>query len=96
MNDNVVFVSNEWRSEEMARDSFIVSGLNWISGTELEKKNLSVKLRHGPKEYPCEVKLLDDGKLEVKLDGFDRGIAPGQFAVFYDEDVCLGGGTIVD
>jgi tRNA U34 2-thiouridine synthase MnmA/TrmU len=96
MNDNVVFVSNEWRSEEMARDSFIVSGLNWISGKISGKKNLSVKLRHGPKEYPCEVKLLDDGKLEAKLDGFDRGIAPGQFAVFYDGDICLGGGVISD
>jgi len=96
MNDNVVFVSNEWRSEEMARDSFIVSGLNWISGTEPEKRNLSVKLRHGPKEYPCEVRFIDDEKLSVKLDGFDRGIAPGQFAVFYDGDICLGGGVISD
>lgn len=94
--ENIVFVSNEWRSEEMARDSFIVSGLNWISGTEPKKKNLSVKLRHGPKEYPCEVKLLDDGDLSVKLDGFDRGIAPGQFAVFYDGDICLGGGVILE
>ncbi|MBP9751376.1 MAG: tRNA 2-thiouridine(34) synthase MnmA [Candidatus Moranbacteria bacterium] len=93
--DNTVFVSNEWRSEEMARDSFIVSRLNWISGKISGKKNLSVKLRHGPKEYPCEVKFLDDERLEVKLDGFDRGIAPGQFAVFYDGKYCLGGGVIV-
>ncbi len=92
--NNAVFVSNEWRSEEMARDSFVVSGPNWISGHAPEKENLSVKLRHGPKEYPCAVNLLDDGKLEVKLDGFDRGIAAGQFAVFYDGDTCLGGGTI--
>jgi tRNA-5-taurinomethyluridine 2-sulfurtransferase len=92
---NTLFVSNEWRSEEMARDSFVVSELNWISGHAPEKESLSVKLRHGPKEYPCAVKPLGDGKLEVKLDGFDRGIAPGQFAVFYDGDTCLGGGTIL-
>jgi tRNA-5-taurinomethyluridine 2-sulfurtransferase len=115
MDDNAVFVSNGWRSEEMARDSFMVSGLHWISGAppafplpsrrgapesarvrgeDGGSGKLSVKLRHGPKEYPCEVKPLDDGKLEVKLDGFDRGIAPGQFAVFYDGDVCLGGGVV--
>ena len=94
--DNTVFVSNEWRSEEMARDSFVVSGLNWISGSAPEKNNLSVKLRHGPKEYPCEISFTGDDRLSVKLDGFDRGIAPGQFAVFYDGDVCLGGGMIVE
>jgi tRNA U34 2-thiouridine synthase MnmA/TrmU len=107
--ENIVFVSNEWRSEEMARGSFMVGGLNWISGVSplpplspsertaplrQGSGKLSVKLRHGPKEYPCEVKLLDDGDLSVKLDGFDRGIAPGQFAVFYDGEYCLGGGTI--
>ena len=92
--DNTVFVSNEWRSEEMARDSFVVSGLNWISGTAPEKRDLSVKLRHGPKEYPCTIAAIEDGKLVVKLDGFDRGIAAGQFAVFYDGDICLGGGVI--
>jgi tRNA-specific 2-thiouridylase len=92
--DNTVFVSNEWRSEEMARDAFVVSGLNWISGHTPEKENLSVKLRHGPKEYPCTVTPSEDGKLEVKLDGFDRGIAAGQFAVFYDGEYCLGGGMI--
>ena len=36
------------------------------------------------------------GRLEVKMDEPDRGVAAGQFAVFYDGDVCLGGGMIAE
>jgi tRNA U34 2-thiouridine synthase MnmA/TrmU len=30
----------------------------------------------------------------VTLDRVDKGLAPGQFAAFYDGDVCLGAGAI--
>ena len=30
----------------------------------------------------------------VKIEGSDQGIAPGQFAVFYEKEVCLGCGMI--
>ena len=33
--------------------------------------------------------------LSVTLDEQDTGVAPGQFTVFYDGDVCLGGARIV-
>lgn len=92
---NTVFVSNEWRSEEMARSEFDVRDLNWTVGFPPEKKNLSVKIRHGEKEYPCEVSFENMEQLHVKLDGSDRGIAAGQIAVFYDGRCCLGGGVIV-
>jgi tRNA U34 2-thiouridine synthase MnmA/TrmU len=34
--------------------------------------------------------------LNVKMNDSDGGIAPGQFAVFYDNEVCLGGGIILE
>ena len=46
--------------------------------------------------------LLDDGKTRrgasahVRLRGRDKGLAPGQFAAFYDGEVCLGSGVIVE
>lgn len=91
---NTLFVSNAWRSEEMEQGEFIVRNLHWISGIPPKKTQLSVKIRHGAKEYPCEVVLRDDESAAVKLHGSDRGIAPGQIAAFYDGEYCLGGGSI--
>ncbi len=40
----------------------------------------------------CECQKRDNGPTTgvVKIEGNDQGIAPGQFAVFYDGDICLG------
>jgi tRNA-specific 2-thiouridylase len=38
--------------------------------------------------------VLEDGRLEVVFDELEWAVTPGQSVVFYDYDVCLGGGTI--
>ena len=79
-------------------DEFNVGKFNWIQEEEPQKKNLLVKVRHGENFYNCALTLNDDGIGSVKLDKPDKGIAAGQFAVFYDDSatdgVCLGGGVI--
>jgi tRNA (5-methylaminomethyl-2-thiouridylate)-methyltransferase len=91
---NIVYISNAWRSLETARDTFEVEDLNWIAGEKPKKKKLDVKIRHGAKMYSCTLHEIGSGKLRVNLDAPDTGIAPGQFAVFYDGEYCLGGGVI--
>lgn len=92
---NIVFISNTYHAEDKKRDTFPVSRFNWISGQEPTKENLEVKIRHGEALYAC-VLLLNDEKTSghVTLTETDQGIAPGQFAVFYDGTICLGSGVI--
>ena len=92
--NNVVYVSRENKIEKK-QDNFNVGKINWIVGTKPDKEDLQVKIRHGAHKYECKIVWMDDATINVTLNKLDRGIAPGQFAVFYDEDICLGGGVIL-
>jgi tRNA-specific 2-thiouridylase len=91
---NIVFISRENKSER-ERYEFNVGKINWIAGSKPSIKNLKVKIRHGVNYYECTIEFLNDEKVKVRMREPDQGIAPGQFAVFYDGDVCLGGGIIL-
>jgi len=98
--ENIVYVSKNYYAQDKIRDSFEVKKVNWILGQAPDNNNLEVKMRHGKKRYNCTLEFLantsetNGDTLRVKLAESDQGIAPGQFAVFYDGDICLGGGVI--
>ena len=91
---NLIYISKEKIKTEQTSE-FMVGKFNWISGSKPGKKDLQVKIRHGANFFNCNLELNGNETGKVFLDGSDKGIAPGQFAVFYDDEVCLGGGVIL-
>ena len=91
---NIVYISRTYYSHDKARNTFLVAHVNWMAGIFPKQKTLQVKLRHGTHVHECLIEQTDDGRVQVKLQNNDQGIAPGQFAVFYDGDLCIGGGQI--
>lgn len=53
-----------------------------------------VKVRYRQPDQQCSVSKTSDGKLEVAFAESQRAVAPGQYAVFYSGDRCLGGAVI--
>lgn len=91
--NNVVLVSHAERFEQRARDRFTVRSVHWIAGPP-ERTSLQTRLRHSPHLEPCEIEFKEDDRLEVTLRHKDSGVAPGQSAVLYDNEICLGRGVI--
>ncbi len=90
---NIVYVSKEKLSPAMPQKSFSVTSLHWLSGLPDNWEGLSVKIRHGERVTACQLEYAGD-QSQVRLAEPDAGIAPGQYAVFYQGDQCLGSGMI--
>jgi tRNA-uridine 2-sulfurtransferase len=76
-------------------DSFYISEINLI-GYDLEfllSHDLNIKYRHSPSSFKGKL-FQQDNKLKVVFENKQRAIAEGQYAVFYFEDICLGGAVI--
>jgi tRNA-specific 2-thiouridylase len=54
----------------------------------------SVKIRYRQKDQPCRVMADDAGRLTVNFATPQAAVTPGQYAVFYDANRCLGGAAI--
>lgn len=92
--NNIVYISRAYYSEDKKRDRCMIGNVKWLTA-QSEKTELQVKLRHGAMIYDCEFYLKESGEAELILNADDQGIAPGQFAVLYDGELCLGAGVIV-
>jgi tRNA (5-methylaminomethyl-2-thiouridylate)-methyltransferase len=90
---NILYVAHADTYLQFARNQFTVTDVHWISG-EPEKHELLTKVRHSPHLEPCAIRDLGTARWEVTLENKDQGIAPGQSAIFYDTEICLGGGVI--
>lgn len=74
---------------------FEVHEMHWLAapreGALLE---CAVKTRYRQADLPCRVRVKRPELVDVELERPARAVTPGQYAVFYDGDVCLGGGVI--
>ncbi len=72
----------------------MVNDCNWIVAEPSESLRCRVRIRYRHREAPATVTVLGGGRCRVVFDAPEQGITPGQAAVFYEDDLVLGGGWI--
>jgi tRNA-specific 2-thiouridylase len=81
--------------DEIAQRRFSVSAGHFVAGdAPAERFEARVRIRHRAPDVACQVTLTSDERFEVETDEPVWAPAPGQAAVLYDGDECLGGGRI--
>jgi tRNA-specific 2-thiouridylase len=95
LKQNILYVAPGADHPALYSQGLIADNVNWITGAPKERVfHCTAKFRYRQKDRPVMVHVLEDGRLEVVFDELEWAVTPGQSVVFYDYDVCLGGGTI--
>ncbi|MGL4740586.1 MAG: tRNA 2-thiouridine(34) synthase MnmA [Sarcina sp.] len=93
--NNILYVAQGDHNSKIFFDGLITENVNWISiDTPIEEFKCTAKFRYRQKDIPVIVKPLGDGKYKVIFEEPAKAVTEGQFVVFYDNEVCLGGGPI--
>lgn len=85
---NEVIISNNYQEIDSQRSQFEIANVEWHSSNP-DLSNLTVKIRHRAQPTLCTLT-----NNVITLSKKDQGIAAGQFAVFYNNDICIGRAVI--
>lgn len=95
LRENVLYVEQGFANDKLYSDGLIATDVNWINPDVIRDNfTCTAKFRYRQQDSDVKVTLLEDGKVYVDFAERERAVTPGQAVVFYDGDICLGGGTI--
>ncbi len=92
LKNNVLYVSHGDETP-LFSSACEVTGLNWIGYAPKSTFECTAKFRYRQPEQKVRVEL-DGDSATVIFEEKQRAVTEGQYAVFYDEKSCLGGGKI--
>jgi len=92
---NVLIVGQGADHPRLYSNGLVAKQLHWVDRTPItETTRAVVKTRYRQSDIPCTITPLDNDTIEVVFDEPQKAVTPGQSAVFYRDEVCLGGGII--
>jgi tRNA-specific 2-thiouridylase len=79
----------------LQKSQLLAADLSWVSGSAPgAAPDYAAKTRYRQADAPCRIVRLGEGVLELGFEQPQWAVTPGQSAVLYRGEVCLGGGVI--
>ena len=91
---NILYVAEKEDNSWLLSDSCKVVKMNWLS--DQRPSTCQAKFRYRQKDHPISIEYISEDEILVKYPQMIPGVTPGQEAVLYLDDICLGGGIIMD
>lgn len=92
---NTVYVARGVDHPALYASALEADALTWVTQPPpFFPFRCTAKIRYRQEDQACVIESLTQGRALVRFDKAQRAITPGQAVVFYDSDICLGGGTI--
>lgn len=83
-------------NEDTFHDTLIANQVNAMSVASFENEmKVTAKIRYSHQGAPCTIRMTGKDIISCHFDEPVRAITPGQAIVFYDEDIVVGGATIM-
>ena len=93
--NNELIVAQGHDHSALLSTGLIAQQLHWVDRQRIrEPLRCTVKTRYRQTDVPCTIEPIDDESIKVIFDQPQIAVTPGQSAVFYLDEVCLGGGII--
>ena len=95
LENNVLIVGQGHDHPLMLHNTLEASQLDWCSNKPLTQAlRCTAKTRYRQSDQACRLEPIGDNRCRAVFDQAQRAITPGQSVVFYNGEVCLGGGII--
>ena len=91
---NELYVASKEDNPWLVSDSCIVSEMNWLIDDVKSEFDCMAKFRYRQKDNPVTISVIDEATIKVTYPQGIASVTCGQQAVFYIEDICIGGGVI--
>ncbi len=94
LSTNTLIVEQGHDHPLLYKSSLLCEQLHWINAEPIHTQ-IYAKIRYRQKDQACELIKLAPDRYQVNFKAAQRAITPGQSVVFYEGDVCLGGGIVI-
>ncbi len=94
MEKNELVVARGHDHALLRKNRLRAADLSWVSGSAPDAAAYAAKTRYRQADAPCRIARVEDDFLELDFEQPQWAVTPGQSAVLYRGEVCLGGGVI--